>query len=57
MSTKTGTAPAKQMASMVGNAVCEGTSTSSLDLTPNALSAIQRAAVALLVSTACFTPM
>ncbi len=56
-STNTGTAPAKHTASTVGKAVCEGTSTSSSALTPNALSTIQSAAVALLVSTACLLPV
>src|SRR5262249_48569941 len=55
-STKIGAAPAKQIASTVGKAVCEGTSTSSPDFTPSARSDIQIAAVALDVSTAWATP-
>src|SRR5262249_58014773 len=56
-STKTGVAPAKQIASIVGNAVCEGASTSSPALTPRPFISIQSAAVAELVSTACLTPV
>src|SRR6266851_5098795 len=54
-STNTGVASAKQIASTVGNAVCEGTRISSPAFTPSARKAIQSAAVPELVSTACFT--
>ena len=57
MSTKTGVTPAKQMASMVGNAVCDGTRISSPTLAPKALMSIQSAEVALVVSTACLAPL
>ena len=57
MSTKTGVTPAKQMASTVGKAVCEGTRTSSPALAPKALITIHSAAVAFVVSTACLAPL
>src|SRR5437867_3225718 len=55
-STKTGVASAKQIASTVGNAVCDGTSTSSPGLTPSARNTIQSAAVPEFVRTAWWTP-
>ena len=56
-STNTGVAPAKQMASTVGNAVWEGTRISSPGPAPKALTSIHSAAVALEVSTACLAPL
>ncbi len=56
-STKTGVTPAKHIASTVGKAVWAGTRTSSPSLTPKALRVSHRAAVALVVSTACRAPL
>jgi hypothetical protein len=50
-------APAKQIASTVGNAVCAGTSTSSPGPAPKAFTSIQIAAVPLEVSTVCLAPL
>ena len=56
-STKTGVTPAKHIASTVGKAVWAGTRTSSPSRAPNALRVSHRAAVALVVSTACLAPL